>query len=266
MKGPTKVMAVTAANRDKNRRDYDRTEMVMPYMGGDYDIQDRFRDRRGREHYDNGRYAPRSAKRGTLTWDNEDESAYRNGKMRYPTRIGYEYPNNDMDEMESRRRRDSRGRFRSGMDEPDMHYPGPYPFPPPVYEGHDTPRMIGFSAHDGPQQNNLHMIHGGAQQHDMKLDEKTAHEWMENLHNEDGTMGPHWTQDQTTQVMKKKGFDLDPIEFWAIMNAVYSDYSKVAKKYNVNNVDYYADLAKAWISDADAVDNKVAAYYCYIAK
>ena len=26
-----------------------------------YEVEDRFRDRRGREHYDNGRYAPRSA-------------------------------------------------------------------------------------------------------------------------------------------------------------------------------------------------------------
>ena len=211
---------------------------------------------------------PYSGSRGTLTWDNTRgaESAYRDGYGRTEAHGGeMNYPRSEIDEPESRRRRDSRGRFRSEMDggsggNIEMHHPGPY-FPPPVYERMNT---IGFAAHDGSERGNLLMMHGGASERHDKLDDQTAREWMENLQNEDGSKGPHWTIDQTTQVMKKKGISCDPLEFWVAMNAMYSDYSKVAQKYNVNNVDYYADLAKAWLYDSDAVKNKAAAYYHYV--
>jgi fructose-1,6-bisphosphatase len=107
------------------------------------------------------------------------------------------------------------------------------------------------------------MIRGGSSQHGMKLDEETAHEWMENLRNEDGTKGPHWTKEQTTQVMKQKGIDCDPVEFWVAMNAMYSDYFNVAKKMNVNNVDFYTHMAKAFIDDKDAHSEEKNSYYKY---
>lgn len=207
------------------------------------------------------------ATRGTLTWDNTRgaESAYSGG---YGSMNGGQmnYPRSEMNEPESRRRRDSRGRFRSEMDGGsggEMHYPGTVP---PIYEEYSQPRQIGFSAHGGEPKEGLRMIRGGAHQQDMELDEQTAHEWMENLQNEDGTKGPHWTKEQTTQVMEKRGFDCNRLEWWVAMNAMYSDYSKVAKKHNVNNVDFYADLAKAWLHDADAVDEKAAAYYQFVVK
>lgn len=217
--------------------------------------------------YDRGATMPRNASRGTLTWDNPHgaESAYSGG---YGSMNGGQmnYPRSEMYEPESRRRRDSRGRFRSEMDGGsggEMHYPGTVP---PIYEEYTQPRQIGFSAHGGEPKEGLRMIRGGAHQQDMELDEQTAHEWMENLQNEDGTKGPHWTKEQTTQVMAKRGFDCDPIEWWVAMNAMYSDYAKVAKKHNVNNIDFYADLAKAWLHDADAVDGKAAAYYQFVVK
>jgi hypothetical protein len=139
----------------------------------------------------------------------------------------------------------------------DGYYPGPN-YPPPVYE---RMNQIGFASHDGSERNNLHMIRGGSSQHGMKLDEETAHEWMENLRNEDGTKGPHWTKEQTTQVMKQKGIDCDPVEFWVAMNAMYSDYFNVAKKMNVNNIDFYTHMAKAFIDDKDAGEGKLMRYY-----
>lgn len=66
--------------------------------------ESRFRDRRGREHYDNGRFAPMRSEMGM-----------EGGSMGY----------GGMEQMESRRRRDSRGRFRSemgGMDSGSMGY------------------------------------------------------------------------------------------------------------------------------------------------
>ena len=56
-------------------------------------------------------------------------------------------------------------------------------------------------------------------------------------------------------------------EFWAVMNALYSDYYTVAKKYNVLIPDFFADMAMAFINDKDAVRNKTAVYYeCIVEK
>ena len=51
MKRSTRMMLMSSGSnrRYNDGRSYDN-----------YDVDDKFRDRRGREHYDNGRYAPRS--------------------------------------------------------------------------------------------------------------------------------------------------------------------------------------------------------------
>lgn len=205
-----------------------------------------------------------------LNRDNDRRDGDRNERMNYtiyapgPYRVDYPRPDRigyDMDEPEMRRRRDSRGRFRSEA-EPEMRYPHPYP--PPIYE--DAANPIGFAAESTEFPGKLHMIRGGADHHEMKLDEDMADEWMKGLKNEDGTKGPHWTKEQTTQLMKQKNIDCDPLEFWVAMNAMYSDYFSVAKKSNVNNVDFYVNMAKAFLDDKDAIDGKLAAYYEYVVK
>ena len=251
-------MALMSGSPDRGRMDTNGGNMNYGNMG--YDMESRFRDRRGREHYDNGRYAPRSESSGTLTWDNSRgaESAYRG-----------DYGRSEMNELESRRRRDSRGRFRSEMDggaemrRTDMHYPM---YPPPVYEEYGGMNQIGFAAHDGSERNNLHMIRGGAG-HSEKLDKQTAEEWMESLHNEDGTKGPHWTMEQVKQVMAQKNWQEDLLRAWVAMNMMYSDYCAAAKKVNANTVDFYVNMAKAFLDDKDAgADDKLAAYYHAVVK
>ena len=240
---------------------------------------------RNRDGYDRPEAARRGS-RGTLTWDNTHgaESAYRGG---YGGRMGYgdmnygdmtyggmdrggmNYPRSEMDEPESRRRRDSRGRFRSEMDggaemrRTDMPYPM---YPPPVYEEYGGMNQIGFAAHDGSERNNLHMIRGGAG-YSEHLDKQTAEKWMESLHNEDGTKGPHWTMEQVKQVMSQKNWQEDPVRAWVVMNMMYSDYCAAAKKVNANTVDFYVNMAKAFLDDKDAgAEDKLAAYYHYIVK
>lgn len=40
---------------------------------------------------------------------------------------------------------------------------------------------------------------------------------------------------------------------------------EVAKKYGLGgNAEFYADMAHAWLDDKDAVEDKAAAYYCYV--
>ena len=99
------------------------------------------------------------------------------------------------------------------------------------------------------------------------LDAATAEEWAADMDNEDGTHGPHWSMDQVRQLMAQRGITCPLPDFFAAINAVYSDYVKVAKKHGVGvNMDYYVDMALAWLDDKDAVQDKAAAYYRYIVK
>ena len=115
----TKMRLMTSRSRqdgrDGDRRDYDRPDMRDGYSGP----ESRFRDRDGREHYNDGRYAPMSR-----------VGAYSGGPM---DRSGYGSP-------------------RSEYMEPYSHYPMT-PYVPPVYqredwqtrEGHRPMNKIGFS-------------------------------------------------------------------------------------------------------------------------
>ena len=93
------------------------------------------------------------------------------------------------------------------------------------------------------------------------MDGETVRRWMQNLKNEDGTTGPHWTKEQTTQAMQQRGIDLDPTRFYITMNMMYSDYCNAAKAIGCSNMDFYVEMAKAFLEDGDAVPDKLAAYY-----
>lgn len=88
-----------------------------------------------------------------------------------------------------------------------------------------------------------------------------AKDWMMHLRDTDGKTGPHWNIDQTNKAFEKKKLDCEPHEFWATMNMLYSDYGSVAKKFGVDNADFFACLAEAFLNDDDAVENKLATYY-----
>lgn len=172
--------------------------------------ESRFRDSRGREHYDNGRYAPM--------------------KDSYP----------DWDDG-------------SGMDTPHV---------PPVYgrhmneekEGQSHPKnVIGFTSRNA-----------GKPEEPMSYDEGMA--WVKAMKNADGTTGAHWTIEQTNQAMEQQKINCDELDFYITMNMMYSDYCKVAKKFNCSTVEFYACMAKAFLEDKDAQGDKLSRYYEYIAK
>lgn len=99
-----------------------------------------------------------------------------------------------------------------------------------------------------------------------KLTEQDAETWMGGLENADGTSGAHWTRTQTDQVLAKYGLKYDELLFWVVMNSIYSDDVNVAKRHNVNTLDYYVDRAKAWLDDEDANPDKALLYYQTIVK
>ena len=105
----------------------------------------------------------------------------------------------------------------------------------------------------------------GHEAHRGRLSREEAHEWVRSMEHEDGTKGEHWTCEQTTQVMRNKGYEFEPAEWYAIMNAMHADYFKVAKMFGVDNIDFYAAMAKAWLCDDDAVEDKARQYWEHVA-
>ncbi len=233
--------------------DYGRSE------SGSYGTDARFRDRRGREHYDDGRFAPQNDGAGmwidSRYWD--DRQAYR----------------------------------------PESHYPMTTPYVPPVYESdrhqeYSRPRnKIGFVMEDdsartppefgreyrtdaGRRQNMDETAYrrGGAQMgyssgsEAQPMNRETAMEWTRQMQNADGSRGPHWPMEKTEEARNQRGIQCDPLEFYVAMNMMYSDYVKAAEKANCSSMDFYAYMAKAFLDDKDAQPEKLARYYQYIVR
>ena len=190
------------------------------------ETENRFRDRRGREHYNNGRYAPR---RGSYDMDD-----YGYDDMREDRYDRYDMDDYDMDERENY--------DRSGMR--------------PIGYGDRESRYMGGGGHHS------HMERGGSMGEEQELTKRDITEWLKNMKNTDGSKGAHWTMEQTEQVRKQHNIECDPVDFSIAMNMMYSDYCGVAKKLNVNNGQFYALMAKAFLDDEDSnAEDKLAAYY-----
>lgn len=97
-----------------------------------------------------------------------------------------------------------------------------------------------------------------------------AEKWVMGMENDDGTTGPHYTFEQAQKTMAEREIDGSPSAFFVVLNMMYSDYCNVAKKFGVNNIDFYAKMAEAFLNDKDAVggggSEKLAHYYEYVVK
>lgn len=138
-----------------------------------------------------------------------------------------------------------------------------------------TDRQIGFGARMNmgeEQYKQSHMHKGGARgMEEMEFDEQTAREWVDSMESNDRNhpKGGKWQPEQLKELAKKHGVPTSGTEWWefyAMVNAMYADYSEVAKRYNITSPDFYALMALAFINDKDAVGNKVLKYREYIAK
>ena len=209
--------------------EYETTRNEYNGAGMNYGVEGRFRDRRGREHYDNGRFAP----------------------------------------------------MRSELDEDDMEGHMPY-YPAPVWgdPGMTGGIMAGFSGERGFRSDAGYqprsemdtryapMERGGFRGEEVQpMTRQKAEAWVSKMKNADGSTGQHWTMEKVRQLAQQKSLDVDPVELWVTMNMLYSDYGKVAQKHGLqSNVDFFVDMAQAFLDDKDAQPEKLARYYQYIAK
>ena len=114
------------------------------------------------------------------------------------------------------------------------------------YEPRRGERMLGYA---GSRE------HGGTH-----LDMETARHWVERV-------GETWTMEHTNKAMQKRECTCDPLEFWVMVNALKSDFPKLAMKYGANRgepLDFFADMAVEWLEDKDAKPGKAKNYYRYV--
>lgn len=90
------------------------------------------------------------------------------------------------------------------------------------------------------------------------LTEEMAKEWVTSMK----PVGEHWNIEETTNAMKSLGYNLSPIDFYAVANMQYNDYYDLVKEDDMLAL----KLAYNWLNDTDAVDSKVYEYYKYIVK
>ena len=194
---------------------------------GGYETEARFRDRRGREHYDDGRYAPRSAYDDNRAGGREDMNL-----------IGFDrgqdfYPDD--------------GRIEFGGDRMRATYEPPY--------------MNEMEHRSSPK------VHGHASHHEDSFTPETAMKWVRGMQREDGGTGEKFKLEEVRGLMRQKGVTKDVYRVWAAMNALYSDLCKVNEKHGITSKDYYFDAACAFfLDDRDAEGDKMMTYYECIVK
>lgn len=249
-------MILMTSGRNGSRQDYEH----RGYPRSEYDDgpDSRFRDRRGREHYDNGRFAPQNDGGSWVesrNWD--DREAYRGPESRYPMTTPYVPPVYE-------RYPGGQGGTRP-MNKIGFSVDGEMDRIPPEFDreyrtdaGH---RGMDEMAYRGGER----MSGYGSGTAVPPLTRETAMEWTGEMQNADGTRGPHWTMEKTEEARNQRGIQCDPLEFYVAMNMMYSDYVKAAEKVNCSSMDFYACMAKAFLDDKDARPDKLARYYRYIA-
>ena len=143
-------------------------------------------------------------------------------------------------------------------------------YPPPVY---DETRRIGFDGNFGTEMrggsrkevNSRNLYFNGSSHRgsptETGVTPEKAEEWTKEMKNEDGSKGPHWSMEQTKGVKDKLQLNVDPVEFYVAMNMMYSDYCGIARKYGIDNPEFYAHMAKAFLNDKDAGPGKLAKYF-----
>ena len=261
-------------NRAENRRvfidyeDYPRNESTTNRGREENEMWGNYQARNANDNYRMDNRGRRSAQNNVYGNMYDAESNYTHNARNNYRRAEDRFRDND-----------GRERYDDGRFAPDNNMNETYAPPGPYGESNGSGsfnkmNMIGFerenepSYHmDGGQSDNVVDFSGGSigAKH-LKFTPELAKKWVENMENEDGTKGAHWNLEQVKQIMAQRGIDEDPYTFWAILNSIYSDDVKIAKKFNVNNIDYYVDRACAWLKDKDAVKEKAAAYFEYVVK
>lgn len=95
----------------------------------------------------------------------------------------------------------------------------------------------------------------------MRLTKADGNRWLHEMHNTDGTTGPHYSMQEVMQAAEKLGVKFNEFserEFYIATNMWYSDYGHITKRIVGDNKEkellVNADYARAFFDDPDGVD------------
>ena len=113
----------------------------------------------------------------------------------------------------------------------------------------DTLKILDHDLYERTEYKLYKMVYG---EH---LNRELAEKWVSKMENKDGTIGAHWTYEQTSQYAD----NFNKNDCYAVMNMMYSDH------YNIRfDTSTYIELAKDFIKDKDAKDGKILNYYLHV--
>lgn len=202
----------------------------------------------------------------------ENRKRYSDGRYAPQNRMNDDSPGMEMRYEQSRMRHSG-----GGYEVPPVHENGN------GYRMNEGSRMIGFYGGE-PEYRNDYRMNAGYQSKDefshgksqkqggyasssmRGMDKRTAKEWVKQMKNSDGSSGETWNWEKIEKLMEKWKVELDPVEFYATINMLYSDYGAVAMKYGIAGAEFWVDLAKAFLEDKDAKEDKLQLYYECIVK
>lgn len=90
------------------------------------------------------------------------------------------------------------------------------------------------------------------------VSEDMANKWVKEME----PVGMYWTMDETTGAMQKLGYNFNKIDFYITANMMMNDYHDLVKDDEILAL----KMARDWLDDSDAVNNKLYEYWKYIAK
>lgn len=99
------------------------------------------------------------------------------------------------------------------------------------------------------------------------LSREKATKWIQGMKNSDGSRGARWTMDDVDALRQRMGMtNIKLPDLFTAMNMLYSDYGLTVRKAGADTPEFWAKMAADFIDDEDAMPNKLARYYQYIAR
>lgn len=224
-------------NRDTVRRPYRHMEGVSGTRM-EHDGAEMRRNRRRSE----GNEGPHMGGYGGFVWDTMEPE-------------GPRLDDNDEDDDDDESRRMQRPGYPWGEDNRRGNITSMHDYAQGKEHKQQGKRMIGFQQDE-------------AQKEKSHLTKEEAEEWVDQMRTKDGRPGKRWTYDEIRQYAGNYGISGEQkiIDFFVVLNMMYSDYCHVAKKLGVDRMEFYAGMAKAFMDDPDAVEGKLTKYREYIVK
>lgn len=258
-----RMLAVTQARRHRDERgrymDGDQGGMDMQRGGHRYP-----QERRGMD----GEMRDRPDMRMGYAGATPDMRRYHSPMDNRPREMsGYQHESsNDAEEPA-----EMRGEGYFVWDGPDHLPPARYGQPQSrrnVTDMRQYQRTRSMMGEDGEKNHQQGMIGFGEQDnHGKKLTKEKAEKWVKHMRSGDHR-GEMWTMEDAKELAKKYKIEdkQELLDFYAALNMMHSDYSDVAKEWGVDNEDFYAALACAFLYDDDGKppSEKLAAYYKYV--